>query len=201
MCGQWLLDQQYRSSLFQQYCWAMMKQQGCSWLLETEKICIDGTTMFPVVNMPVNKILQQCWLNNVVTTLLSCLKNIVDNVVHASQLNVVHTGPTQPCSCCMGQLNVVHAAWPAQCRSCWSAQRCLCWSAQRYLCWSAQRCSCWSAQRCSYWSAQRCSCCMASSTLFMLAQSNLVHAVWASSTLFMLASSTLFKLTLFLYVL
>ena len=37
----------------------------------------------------VNKLLQQWWLNNVVTQLLSSLNNIVDNVVHAGQLNVV----------------------------------------------------------------------------------------------------------------
>ena len=37
----------------------------------------------------VNKVLQQWWLNSVVTTLLSWLNNIVDNIVHAGQLNIV----------------------------------------------------------------------------------------------------------------
>ena len=40
-----LLNQQYCSGLFQQYCLAMMKQQGCSWLLETGKICIDRNAL------------------------------------------------------------------------------------------------------------------------------------------------------------
>ena len=96
-----------------------MKKQGCSWLLETGKCCIDRTAMFTLVNMPVSTCRQ------VITTTMAeyCCNNIVamaeqrcscwpaqpcscyvvhagqHNVVHAGQLNVVHAG----------QLNVVHA--------------------------------------------------------------------------------------------
>ena len=46
--------------------------------------------------------MQQWWLNNVVTKLLSWLNNIVDNVVHAAW-------PAQLCPYHAGQLKVVHA--------------------------------------------------------------------------------------------
>ena len=58
-----------------------MKQQGSSWLLETGKlICIDRTTMFPVVDMSVStcytKLLtammtEQCCNNIVITELFN----------------------------------------------------------------------------------------------------------------------------------
>ena len=66
----------------------MMKQQCCSWLLEQGK--------FILIEQPFNLLLpvHEWWLNNVVTTLLSWLNNIVDSdqhsVVHAGQLNLVH---------------------------------------------------------------------------------------------------------------
>ena len=65
----------------------MMKSQGCSWLLKARKICIDRTSMFTIIDIClqlqiINKLSQQWWLNNVVTTLLAWLNNLVDNIDH-----------------------------------------------------------------------------------------------------------------------
>ena len=52
-----------------------MKQQGCSWLLETGKIYIDRTTMFTIVDVPVSLVLKQ-----VITAMMipeQCCNNIV----------------------------------------------------------------------------------------------------------------------------
>ena len=49
------------------YAWAMVKQQRRSWILKTEKICIDRASMFTIFSMHVstcyNKLVQQWRMN------------------------------------------------------------------------------------------------------------------------------------------
>ena len=68
----------------------LTEEQSCSILL---------TCLFHVVIMLLN--MQQWWPNFVVTTLLSKVKNIVDNVVHAAW-------PAQLCPYHVGRFNFVH---------------------------------------------------------------------------------------------